>query len=620
VAMSLKTKLMIGFCGLLSILVTVGVLSVRTVSESSTAIDRISRENYDTVAACYRMKEAISRLDRMAQVSLWEEYPDLSGESRPAIAEFEKNLKFQQGNVTVAGELEATGHLEALWAEYLRDYQEFLRSETVALRREAYRNRLLPQSQAVRDAAQHIVELNLNNMVSVDGRVRQRALETRQTMLVLVLSGVVIAVLFIAVVLPSILRPIAGLTRSVRAIREGNLDLVVKVRSQDEIGQLAGAVNDMAVSLREFRRTDRSRFHRTQRATLLVLESLSSAVAICNQRGEIELANERAQKLFGLKPEATVSAAGNSMLTELFGRACRELRPIKPASCAEAIQVFRDGEERFFLPEAIPILDERRELAGVTLVLSDVTDLRQLCELKGGLIATVSHELKTPLTSVRLAIHALLSEKVGPLTPKQVELLAAARNDSDRLHRIIMNLLEMSHMESGRMSVEKRPVAPEQLVLRATEEFQTAFLDRGIHLKLDLPSDLPEVLADPVRIQPVFTNLLHNALRHTPPGGEISILVRGEGKGVHFVVEDTGSGIPKEYLPLVFEKFFRVPGQEGESETGLGLAIVKEILELHGGHIEVDSEEGKGTRFAFDLEAAQAGETAALSQSRPGSA
>ena len=618
--MSLKTKLMIAFCGLLSILVTVGVLSVRTVTESSTAIERISRENYDTVAACYRMKEAISRLDRMAQVSLWENYPSLSGESGSVITNFEKNLKFQQGNITVAGELEATGRLEALWVEYLLYYREFLRSETIALRSEIYRNRILLHSQEVQDAAQHIIELNLDNMVSVDGRVRQRALETRQTMLVLVFSGVLLAVLFIAVLLPSILRPIAGLTRSVRAIREGNLDLVVKVRSRDEIGQLAGAVNDMAVSLREFRRSDRSRFLRTQRATLLVLESLSSAVAICNERGEIELANERAQKMFALKPETTVSAAGNSMLSELFGRACRELRPIKPASCAEAIQVFREGEERFFLPEAIPIFDERRELAGVTLVLSDVTDLRQLCELKGGLIATVSHELKTPLTSVRLAIYALLSERVGPLTPKQVELLAAARNDSNRLHRIIMNLLDMSHMESGRMTVEKRPVAPEHLVLRATDEFQTAFLDRGIRLKLDLPADLPEVLADPVRIQPVFTNLFHNALRHTPPGGEISVSVRWEGKEVRFVVEDTGSGIPKKYLPLVFEKFFRIPGQERESETGLGLAIVKEILELHGGHVEVDSEEGKGTRFTFDLETAQAGETSALSQSRSGSA
>lgn len=618
--MSLKTKLMIAFCGLLSILVTVGVLSVRTVTESSTAIERISRENYDTVAACYRMKEAISRLDRMAQVSLWENYPSLSGESGSVITNFEKNLKFQQGNITVAGELEATGRLEALWVEYLLYYREFLRSETIALRSEIYRNRILLHSQEVQDAAQHIIELNLDNMVSVDGRVRQRALETRQTMLVLVFSGVLLAVLFIAVLLPSILRPIAGLTRSVRAIREGNLDLVVKVRSRDEIGQLAGAVNDMAVSLREFRRSDRSRFLRTQRATLLVLESLSSAVAICNERGEIELANERAQKMFALKPETTVSAAGNSMLSELFGRACRELRPIKPASCAEAIQVFREGEERFFLPEAIPIFDERRELAGVTLVLSDVTDLRQLCELKGGLIATVSHELKTPLTSVRLAIYALLSERVGPLTPKQVELLAAARNDSNRLHRIIMNLLDMSHMESGRMTVEKRPVAPEHLVLRATDEFQTAFLDRGIRLKLDLPADLPEVLADPVRIQPVFTNLFHNALRHTPPGGEIRVSVRWEGKEVRFVVEDTGSGIPKKYLPLVFEKFFRIPGQERESETGLGLAIVKEILELHGGHVEVDSEEGKGTRFTFDLETAQAGETSALSQSRSGSA
>ena len=609
--MSLKTKLLIAFLGLLTILVTVGVLSVRTVTESSTAIERISRENYDTVAACYRMKEAIEWLDRIAQLSLWEEFPGLSDESRKAMGEFDRNLKFQTGNITVLGEREATTQLAGLWSAYLDDYQEFLRTEAAELRAVAYREKLLPQSQAVRNAAQRIIELNLGNMLSVDGSMRQRALETRQTMIFLVLSGLVIAALFIAVILPAILRPLASLTRSVLAIREGNLDLVVKAHSRDEIGQLAGAVNDMAVSLREFRRSDRSRFLRTQRATQLALESLSDAVAICSPRGEIELANETARRVFGLKPEATLADAGNTTLTELFARACRELRPLKPSSCAEAIQVFRDGEERFFLPEVIPILDEQRELMGVTLVLSDVTEVRQLCEIKGGLVATVSHELKTPLTSVRLAIHALLSEKVGPLTPKQVELLAAARSDTDRLHHIILNLLDMSRMEAGGMSLQMQPVAPEQLVLRATEEFQAAFLDRGVHLKVDILPEVPAVLVDPIRIQPVFANLLKNALRHTPPGGEISVSAHPEGKQVRFTVEDTGSGIPEAYLPLVFEKFFRVPGQDQESDTGLGLSIVKEIIALHGGQVAVSSQEGKGTRFTFTLEAVLPGEPAA---------
>ncbi len=606
--MSLKTKLLVAFLGLLAILVAVGVLSVRTVTESSTSIERISRENYDSVAACYRMKEAITWLDRIAQLSLREEFPGLGSESQKAIDEFEESLSFQTGNITVSGEREVTTELAELWRGYRRDYQEFLEAEAAELRAAGYGEKLLPRTRAIRDAAQHIIDLNLGNLLSVDERVRQRALQTRQTMIFLVLSGLAIAVLFIAVILPAILRPLASLTRSVLAIREGNLDLVVKAHSRDEIGQLAGAVNDMAVSLREFRRSDRSRFLRTQRATQLALESLSDAVAICNPDGEIELANDAARSIFGLKPEATLAGAGNTTLNELFARACRELRPLKPSSHAEAIQVFRDGEERFFLPEAIPIVNEERELIGVTLVLSDVTEVRQLCEAKGGLVATVSHELKTPLTSVRLALHALLSEKVGPLTPKQVELLAAARNDTDRLHRIILNLLEMSRMEAGRMSLRRQRVAPDQLVLQAADEFQAAFLDHKIHLKVAIPPELPAVLVDPIRIQPVFANLFKNALRHTPPGGEISVSAQPEGKQVRFVVQDTGSGIPEACLPLVFEKFFRVPGQDQENDTGLGLAIVKDIITLHGGRVAVESKEGKGTRFSFTLEAALPGE------------
>jgi signal transduction histidine kinase len=328
-------------------------------------------------------------------------------------------------------------------------------------------------------------------------------------------------------------------------------------------------------------------------------------VAICNQRGEIELANEAAQNLFGLKPETPISASGNAAVVELFARACRELRPAKPRSYADAVQIFRDGEEHFFFPEAIPILDEQRELVGVTLVLSDVTDIRRLTEMKRGLISMVSHELKTPLTSVRLAIHTLLSEKVGGLTSKQTELLAAARNDSDRLHRIIENLLDMSRMESGRAPIRKLPVTPEQLVLQASDAFRTAFQDRGVHLKIDIAPDVPSVLADPTRMQHVFANLLNNALKHTPPGGVVTISARREEENVRFVVEDTGPGIPEEYLPHVFEEFFRVPGQDQQNDTGLGLAIVKEIVGLHGGMINAQSEPGKGARFVFTLRAAE---------------
>ncbi len=602
--MSLKSKLAIVFCGPLIILLVVGVMSVRTVTQSSTVMERIFRENYDSVAACLKIKGAVERLDRSAEISLWEEAADLSREGTPAMLEAENNLRFQRGNVTVPGEQELTDRLTELWEGYRSEFEAFLRlPDSGRERRDFYQSRLLKRSEDVRDTAQKIVDINLNNMVSVDGQARRQAGQTNRTMIALVLSGVLLAVVLLAVVAPSIVRPITGLTKSVREIQQGNLDLVVKPRSKDEIGQLAAAFNEMASSLREFRRTDRARLLRTQRATQSALDTLSDAVAICSPSGEVELANELAQTLFGLKPDSSIRLAGNEKIVELLTRVTHELRPVGHQGYESVIQVFKDGEERFFLPKAMPILDEDRRLIGLTLVLSDVTRMRRLDEVKSGLISTVSHELKTPLTSVRLAAHVLLSEKLGPLTPKQIEVLAVAREDSDRLYRIIENLLDISRMELGRSRLELGPVDSEQTVVQAVEEMRAASMDRGVTLASDVPADTPRVSADAVRLQSVFRNLLSNAIKFTPPGGRVTVSARAEGDRVRFAVEDTGSGIPGEYLPNIFEKFFRVPGREQQSDSGLGLAIVKEIVEAHGGKIDVESEPGKGSRFTFFLKA-----------------
>ena len=615
--MNLKIKLMIAFGGLLAILLAVGMMSIRTVNESSMAIERIFRENYDSVAAGQKMKEAIERLDRIAEISLWENRPASQHESESALREFEKGLTFQMRNATLIGEQKVNEQLAELWKAYGQEFENFVKlSDAGTSGYNIYHNQLLPRSQEVRNSIQAIIEMNLNNMVSVDGQARRRAIKTGRTMLILVFSGVVLAVIFVAVVGPAILLPIESLTRSVREIQKGNLDLVVHVHSRDEIGQLAEAFNEMVTSLREFRRSNRSRFLRTQRSTQLALNSLPDAVAICSPDGKIELANDAAQRLFGLKPESTVASAGNEKITSLFNRLCQEARPIQPKGYDSAIQIFQKGEERFFLPEAIPILNERGHLVGATLLLSDVTGLRRIDEMKSGLISTVSHELKTPLTSVRLAIHVLLSEKLGTLEPKQIEILSVARKDSDRLFNIIENLLDISRMESGRSEIQLRPVAVEQLLLQTTDEMRAAFLDAGITLDIDVSGDVQPVLADPSRLQHVFDNLLGNALKYTPSGGKVTITAVPDTGGpgdthdggmidggmVRFCVEDTGPGIPEAHLPHVFEKFFRVPGQDQQGESGLGLAITKEIVEAHGGHIEVKSQVGKGIKIYLYFE------------------
>jgi signal transduction histidine kinase/HAMP domain-containing protein len=596
------------FSVLLVILLAVGLMSVRTVTESSSTLERIFRENYDSVAACIKMQEAIGRLDRLAEASLWEDLPNAIRDSEPAVLEFERGLRFQQSNVTVPGEQELTDRLTDLWNAYHAAFLSFLRAPGAGpAPRDVYHRSLLPLLQEIKDTAQGIVDRNLNNMVSVDGQARRQALETRRTMVVLLLVGVVLGVVFVAVAGPAILRPIESLTRSVREIQKGNLDLVVMVPSRDEIGQLAMAFNEMTSSLREFRRSDRARLLRSQRATQLALNTLYDAVAICGPNGEIEMANEAAQRLFGLRPELPISPTDHRTIFELYTQALREARPVRPEGYGAAIQIFANGEEHFYLPQATPIIDGDRHLIGVTLVLQDVTRMRRLDEAKSGLIDTVSHELKTPLTSIRLATHALLSEKLGPLTPKQVELLATARNDSDRLFRIIQSLLDLSQMGSGYPQIRMRPMTVDQLVVEAVEPMRGAFHDRGINLAIDVAADVPAVLVDTLRVQSVFVNLLNNALRHTAAGGEVRVSAQASGDLVSFAVEDNGAGIPKEYLPHVFDRFFRVPGQEKESDSGLGLAIVKEIVEAHGGKADVESALGKGSRFTFTLKAAEFG-------------
>jgi NtrC-family two-component system sensor histidine kinase KinB len=230
-----------------------------------------------------------------------------------------------------------------------------------------------------------------------------------------------------------------------------------------------------------------------------------------------------------------------------------------------------------------------------------MTQLRHQDEIKRSVISTVSHQLKTPLTSVRMAIHLLLEEKVGPLTEKQAELLVAAREDSDRLYMILNNLLDISRIESGRVQMELCPVSPRSIILDGVEPYRRAAQDQGVTLAVDLPDDLPDVQADVTRINHVFGNLLSNALRFTSPGGQITLSAEIEGAWIKFCVSDTGRGIPARFLSRIFEQFFRVPDQGPEASAGLGLAIVKEIVEAHGGTVGVESLEGKGSTFTFTL-------------------
>jgi signal transduction histidine kinase len=274
-----------------------------------------------------------------------------------------------------------------------------------------------------------------------------------------------------------------------------------------------------------------------------------------------------------------------------------------PRGFEEAVRVASPEGDRHLLPRATPVYSEQGSIVGATIVLQDVTRLMRFDELKNDLVATVAHEFRTPLTSLRMAIHLCAEEVVGPLTEKQADLMAASRQDCERLQGIVDDLLDLSRIQSGRMALRVERLDVGALLEGAAGGLRSAAEAGDIELAVT-PEETPDVRADSERIQLVLTNLLANAMRHTPPGGRVEARAIPACGAVRFEVRDTGEGIAREHHDRIFDKFYRVPGARSGG-VGLGLYISREIVQAHGGAMGMESEPGKGSTFWFTLPADQ---------------
>jgi signal transduction histidine kinase len=211
----------------------------------------------------------------------------------------------------------------------------------------------------------------------------------------------------------------------------------------------------------------------------------------------------------------------------------------------------------------------------------------------------VSHELKTPLTGLRMAVYLLLEKTLGPLSSAQTEMLESARDDADRLLRILDSLLDLTRLEAGASALERRRVPVEEL-LRATADEARFFISAaGQRLVVELPPGTGDVNVDAGRLRHVFINLLSNASKYSPAGGAITLAAEPTSEGfVRFSVQDEGDGIPPEAIPHLFDRFYRVPGQSKQG-AGIGLAIAREIVVAHGGSIGCSNRPGGGAEFHF---------------------
>jgi two-component system, NtrC family, sensor histidine kinase KinB len=493
----IRQKLFLGFGGLLAVVAVVGLLTMDQIDDLGQAIDVILKENYRSVVACQNMKESLERMDSGILYTLTGKAMEGNRLIDEYTAQFRAALYVEVGNNTLAGEREKSERIKVLLDRYLEAIPLVTESaRSLPARQTDYFSTLQPLFQEIKGLAQEILVMNQTNMIDANDAARRRADDAHRRMLMAISISAVLALLFSYLAHRWILFPINRLIESTNEIRRGNFDLVLKAESKDEIGRLSESFNEMTSALRQVRKEDRINLMRTRQATEEIFKALPTAIAVLDSDGRVEVSTESADRHFGMKPGVLAGNLGYDWLPPLVRKALSEDRIIEHDPGNVYVQQFVDNREHFFQPMAVPILVglKGREPTGVALIMKDVTQVREQQDLKRGVISTVSHQLKTPLTSLRMSVHLLLEERIGPLNEKQTELLMAAREDSERLVGILEELLDFSRIESGKAYVSLKPVAPQVLVRDAIEPFFVEAKDKGVALENAVTDDLPEVL------------------------------------------------------------------------------------------------------------------------------
>jgi two-component system, NtrC family, sensor histidine kinase KinB len=611
---SLQLRLILSF---LPILVLIGVLGISgrfLLDRLGNASDKILRENYDSVVAMVGLNEALERIDSSFQFGVHNRQ-DAQKIYESQWPRYEGHLNDERRNITILPkERELVARLDELTPLYRAEGDRFFTLTDLEERNQAYygapnRPGLLARFEQIKKVTGEIRELNQDQMKKASQNASETARKSRVWFTAGMIGAALLAALLAWRTARSVARPVRELKKAAAAIGAGNLNQSVPILSHDELGELAETFNLMARQLRDFRQSNQSRFLRAQQTSQATIDSFPDPVLVIDLEGRVEMANPAARRVLGVSSEGKRETSGlpwipPEPLQQPLREAIEHQHAYSSLTFDQAVTFRIGNDECIFLPHILPIRDPYGTMLGAAVVLNDVTRFRLMDQFKSDLVATASHELKTPLTSVRLAIHVLLEETIGPLNPKQTELLVDARENLERLLSLIEHLLSLAQLENSKDSIRLEPVDPLVLLQQAAETARVRAEDKRIEIAIEGDTALPPIAVDPQRISVALGNLLDNALTYTPAGGKITLTAQRAGDAdVAITVADTGVGIAAEHLPHVFEKFFRVPGQTEGAGTGLGLAIVKEIVTAHRGQASVERRPIKGMAFRMTLPA-----------------
>jgi NtrC-family two-component system sensor histidine kinase KinB len=575
--MNIRLKLTLGVGLLFFFIILLSLIGVLQINNLANDTRNILRANYNTLDYSRQMFTALDKFKTDSS----------------ALTQFSMNLEKQKENVTEKGEQEATDRLS--------NHFEMLRHQP--------QDSHLPD--LVRKDINDIMHLNMG-AISRKSQVAEKTAKDAVRWISATGTLCFVIALLILLNLPgNIADPVKELTQSIGAIAAGNYNRRVNFRSGSELATLSMAFNTMAEKLEEYHNSKISELLMEKKRIDTLINNMQDPVIGLDEHNKILFANNVALQITGLKKEQVIGKTAQDIAihNDLVRLLIKDLVPLptdqESAYKAEPIKIYAGNKESYFDKETvkisiIPTGERDTQDIGYVIILKNITLFKELDTAKTNFIATVSHELKTPISAIKLSIQLLTKKDADALNEEQLQLLESIEDDANRLLKITGELLNMTQVETGNIQLNIKKNRPEEMVQYAVDAVSFLAERKKINLETDIAASLPEVNADADKTAWVLVNFLTNAIRYSPEGSTIKVLVRQKENKVSFSVTDSGVGIEERYLGKIFDRYFQVPGS-AKTGTGLGLAISKEFIEAQNGLIGVESKVGSGSCFYFIL-------------------
>lgn len=604
---TLKGKVSAVYICLVLMIAILGFTSVFSFHVLSRAIDGLMVNNYKSISAINNMIEAIDG-QNMAILNY------LNNNHQTGIDLFHKNsdrfykwYNIEANNITELGEKDYINKISDDYTKYIMlfsNLQEIRNKQGTDKALDFYNNQIITLYNNLKNELKDLSSINEKAMFGSKDKVTNDTIAIMYVVLglslVAVIGGYFIATFFIN----KFLKPIYILTESIRSVREGELQKEISVATSDEIGLLAHEFNNMTKRLQQFEYSSKGKLLKEKNKSIAIVKSISDPLIVLDTDYKVVLLNNACEDVFGIK-EADIlnkhflEGIRNRELYEYISSVYKEDNEKR----SEKIMNLEVNEKDYYFNiVSTAIKDKDLKVYGIVVLLQNVTKLKQLEKIKMDFMGTISHELKTPLTSIMMGLSLITDKKIGDLNEKQETIVDAIREDGERLSSLVIELLQLSKIESDKAVFNIKQCSIIGIIENCIKRFNEQALSKEVNLYYEANEKLPKITIDPEKISWTLNNLVSNALKYINAGDEVFIKAVVKDNKMYVSVEDTGVGIPSEYQKIIFDKFVQVKGGDLEMRSsGIGLAIAKEIVEAHGGKIWCESKLDVGSKFTFTL-------------------